>query len=55
MERESFKEYSEATITGKTELYAMKSCFEELHTFLSIGGDISAEPNKQSVKEFLNS
>ena len=30
----------------------MKYCFEELHTFLSMGGDISAEPNKQSVRNF---
>ena len=54
MERESFKEYSEA---GKNkELYAMKSCFEELHTFLSMGGDISLEPNtEKSVKEFSSS
>ena len=56
MERESFKEYSEAAIVEKEELYAMKSCFEELHTFLSMGGDIPSEPNtEQSVKEFSSS
>ena len=43
MEKESlklFKEYSEATIVEKEELQAMKSCFEELHTFLSMQSDI---------------
>ena len=56
MEKVSFKEYSEATIAEKEELYAMKSCFEELHTFLSMEGDVSSEPNtKQSVKEFSSS
>ena len=37
MERKTFKEYSEAALE-KEELYAMKSCFKELHTFLSMGG-----------------
>ena len=32
MERESFKEYSEAAIVEKEKLYAMKSCFKELRT-----------------------
>ena len=32
MERDSFKEYSEAAIVEKEELLAMKSCFKELHT-----------------------
>ena len=55
MERKSFKEYSEGAIVEKKELYAIKSCFEELHMFLSVGCDISAGPNKQSVKEFSSS
>ena len=38
MERENFKEYSEAPIVEKEELDAMKTCFEELLTFLSVGG-----------------
>ena len=42
MERESFKEYSEALIVENEELKAMKSCFDELHTFLSLWGDISS-------------
>ena len=58
LERESFKEYSEAAIVEKEELYAMKSCFEELYTFLSKGAIFFrslTEPNKQSVKEFSSS
>ena len=54
MERESFKEYSEAVVVKK-ELCAMKSCFKELYMFLSMGSVISAEPNKQSVKEISSS
>ena len=58
MERESFKEYSEAAIVEKEELYAMKTCFEKLHTFLSTGAMFFrslTEPNKRSVKEFSSS
>ena len=42
MERESFKEYSEAAIVEKEELRAITSCFEEPHTFLSMWDDISS-------------
>ena len=42
MEREIFKECSETTKVEKEELKAMKSIFEELHTFLSMRDDISS-------------
>ena len=51
MERESFKEYSEAAIVEKK----MKSCFRRALYIFIIGGDISAELNKQSVKEISSS
>ena len=53
MERENLKEYSEAAIVEKEELKAMKSCFEEIHTFLSMRDDISSsfsKPKKRSFK-----
>ena len=41
MERERFKEYTEAAIEEKIKLKAIKSCFNELHTFFfSMRGDI---------------
>ena len=40
MGRESFKEYSEAAIVEKEERSVMKSCFQELHTFLSMRANI---------------
>ena len=58
MERKRFKEYSEAAIVEKEELYAMKSCFEELHIFINGGGGGGysfGSQNKRSVKEFLSS
>ena len=42
MERKSCKEYSGAAIVEKEELQAIKSCFEELHMFISMRGDISS-------------
>ena len=51
MERESFKEYSESAIVE--ELFAMKSCVEELHTFLLMRRDISLEVRTEEAgKEF---
>ena len=38
MERESFKEYSEAAIVERKKLFVMKSCFEELYPFFINGG-----------------
>ena len=52
MERESLKEYSEASTVEKEERYAMKSCFEELCTFLSMGAIFFrslTEPNKRKA------
>ena len=52
MERKRFKEYSEAAIVEKEELYAMKSCFEELHIFINGGGgggDIPSEARTSGV------
>ena len=37
MERGSFKEYSEAAMVEKEELYEIEICFEELRMFLSMG------------------
>ena len=52
MERESFKEYSEVAIIVKAELYAMKSCFEELHTILSMRSkNTSLEVKTKGVKK----
>ena len=50
MERESFKEYSEAAIVEKEKHYAIKSCFEELHMFLSLGGNISSGGKTQQAE-----
>ena len=36
----AIKKYSEAAIVEKEKLWAMKSCFEEVHTFLSMRSDI---------------
>ena len=55
MERESFKlfrEYSEAAIVKKEKLYAMESFFEELHTFLSMQGDIFSSEVRTEEAEF---
>ena len=52
MERESFKEYSEAAMVKKEELHAIKSCFEELYTFLSMRGDISWEVRTEQAECF---
>ena len=56
MERESFKEDSEAAIVK-----IRRALCDDImrrgasHVLLSMGGDISSEPNKQSVKEFSSS
>ena len=61
MERASFKlfkEYSEAAIVKKEELYVMKSCLEELHTFLTMQAIFflrNSEPRRQGFKEFQSS
>ena len=54
MERGSLKEYSEAAIVEKEELYAMKSCFKELHTFLLMRGEISSLEVKTQEAEFYS-
>ena len=50
MERESFKECSEATIVEKEEFYAIKTCFKKLYTFLSMRGDISSEVRTEQAE-----
>ena len=55
MERESFKEYSKGVIVEKEELYAMKSCFEELHTLLSMAaGRYFFRTEQAERNEFLS-